>query len=110
MEYSFGFIGCGNMGGALVRAVAKTIGGNNISVCDFDSQKAQKLANDCGAKIATAGEIAQRCSFIVLGVKPQNMLETLAPIQAEFYTNKKSDPGTLPSGPDFLLFYINFNF
>ena len=87
MEYTFGFIGCGNMGGALVRAVAKTINANNIRVYDSNPQKTQALANDCGVKIASAGEIALNSSFIVLGVKPQNIFDTIAPIQVAFGPN-----------------------
>ena len=34
----YGFIGCGNMGGALIRAAAKTT--KDIMVADFDNKKA----------------------------------------------------------------------
>ena len=43
MQYVLGFIGCGNMGGALVKAAAKRIGGDKIAVCDYDYKKAQAL-------------------------------------------------------------------
>ncbi len=80
MKYILGFIGCGNMGGALVRAAAKAIGGDKIAVCDYDSKKAQTLANDLGVTAVTADVLAKESAFVVLGVKPQNMQETLAPI------------------------------
>ena len=38
-----GFIGCGNMGGALCSAAAKAIGGENIYASDFISEKATML-------------------------------------------------------------------
>ena len=80
MEFLLGFIGCGNMGGALARAAAKSVGGEKIAVCDYDLSKAQALAKDTGACVLSAAEIAELCPFVVLGVKPQNMQETLAPL------------------------------
>ena len=32
--YKFGFIGTGNMGSALARAVAQAVGGNNLMLAD----------------------------------------------------------------------------
>ena len=32
MQFKAGFIGCGNMGGALARAAAKAIGGDKIAI------------------------------------------------------------------------------
>ena len=76
MKYILGFIGCGNMGGSLVKAVAKAVDGKQIGVCDYCAEKAQALANTCGVQATTANEIAQESKFVVLGVKPQNMQET----------------------------------
>ncbi len=80
MKYILGFIGCGNMGGALVRAAAKAIGGDKIAVCDYDDKKAATLANTLGVTAVTANVLAQESKYVVLGVKPQNMQETLAPL------------------------------
>ena len=63
MKYTFGFIGCGNMGGALVRAVSKTVDGNKIAVCDYDQTKAQALATDLGVVATTATELAKESEF-----------------------------------------------
>jgi len=38
MEYTLGFIGCGNMGGALVTAASKSVDGAKIAVSDFDKE------------------------------------------------------------------------
>ena len=67
----FGFIGCGNMGGALATAAAKAVGGKNILLADADPQKAKTLAEKLGAAVATNEEIAKTCQFVILGVKPQ---------------------------------------
>ena len=78
--YTLGFIGCGNMGGALVKAAAKAVDGKTIAIADFDQTKLATLQKDCGAVPSTAEEIAKTCKFVVLGVKPQNMQAMLAPL------------------------------
>ena len=78
MKYTFGFIGCGNMGGALVRAVNKTVASDKIAVADYCQDKVISLQNTLGVTPATATEIAQESKFVVLGVKPQNIPDTLA--------------------------------
>lgn len=67
----YGFIGCGNMGSALIKAVAKKIGGENLFISDFDKTKAENLAKTIGAYHVTNREIASNCDFVVVGVKPQ---------------------------------------
>ncbi len=71
MTTKFGFIGCGNMGGALASAVAKTVNGCNIFLCDSLSEKAENLAASLNAQVSCVAEIANTCDFIFLGVKPQ---------------------------------------
>ena len=46
---TFGFIGCGNMGGALASAIAKTVAGEQIVLCDASVEKAQALSKKLGA-------------------------------------------------------------
>ena len=87
--YKIGFIGCGNMGGALARAVVKTIAGAQIAVCDYDAEKAQKLANEAGMYVMSAEEVVKNCHFVVLGVKPQHLQQTLAPLAPIF--EKRTD-------------------
>ena len=69
----YGFIGCGNMGGALAKAAAKAVGGNAVLLADADLQKAESLAKELGACVSANQEIAEQCDFIILGVKPQVM-------------------------------------
>ena len=77
MKYTLGFIGCGNMGGALITAAAKTIAGKKIAVCDYDKTKAEKFAMQFGANAVTSRDLAENADFIILGVKPQVMGETI---------------------------------
>jgi pyrroline-5-carboxylate reductase len=39
MKYKVGFIGCGNMGGALVKAVSLSLQKGEIAVCDQSKEK-----------------------------------------------------------------------
>ena len=98
MKYTFGFIGCGNMGGALVRATAKAVDGSKIAVCDYDQTKAQALANTLGVTAVTADELAKTSEFVVLGVKPQNMQETLAPLASALKNNDGVTVITMAAG------------
>ncbi len=82
----YGFIGCGNMGGALCRALAKTT--KDIAVADFDTQKAEALEKELGIKVSTNRQIAQNCDRIFLGVKPQMMAEMLGEIK-DILSDKK---------------------
>ena len=88
MQYTLGFIGCGNMGGALITAAAKNVDGTKIAVCDFDKAKVNKFETTLGVIGVTAEELAQNSKFVVLGVKPQVMEATLSPL-AEILRERK---------------------
>lgn len=79
--YKYGFIGCGNMGGALVRAVAVNVDGGRILVSDHDKEKISALASECGVVAADNIKIASECEYIFLGVKPQMMSGMLEEIK-----------------------------
>ena len=76
----YGFIGCGNMGGALARALAKTT--KDILLADR-SGKAKALAAELGCVYGPVAEAAG-CEYVFLGVKPQMMAGVLAPLQGIF--------------------------
>lgn len=87
MKYEIGFIGAGNMGGALLAAAAKKIGGEKIAVYDKDEKK---LSETCAAlgctALGSAGDIAKSCGIIMLGVKPNiigSVAKEIAPVLAE---------------------------
>ena len=79
----YGFIGCGNMGGALATAAAKAVGGASLLLADADTAKANALAERLGARVATNEEIAKNCDYIILGVKPQMMEVVLGNLPIE---------------------------
>lgn len=73
----FGFIGTGNMGGALARAVRRKLEGGQILLSNRSPEKAEQLAEELGARVADNNEIARKADYIILGVKPQLMEEVL---------------------------------
>ena len=66
-----GFIGCGNMGGALATAVNNANFEKEILLLDKNEELQNNLALKLGAKTANLKEIINECNFIFLGVKPQ---------------------------------------
>jgi len=81
----YGFIGCGNMGGAIARALSKTT--NEIMITDR-SGKARKLAEELFCTYADAVSIACSCERIFLAVKPQMMADALKPLRRHFRDHK----------------------
>ena len=86
MNPTFGFIGTGNMGSALVRAAAKAMAAENITLADQCAEKAAALAKELGCASTDVKTLAQNCYYIFLGVKPQvmeTMLSDIAPVLSE---------------------------
>ncbi len=75
-----GFIGCGNMGGALARAACKSGEPARVMLANRTAAKAEALAKELGCSAASNLQIAQECQWIFLGVKPQMMADMLAGI------------------------------
>ena len=77
---SYGFIGTGNMGGAVAKAAAKAVGGGNLFLANRTPAKAEALAAELGGQ-ACDNETAARQDYIFLGVKPQMMAGMLLGIR-----------------------------
>lgn len=96
MIYKIGFIGCGNMGGALAIAAAKSIPGEKIAVYDPDMSKALSLAGKFDNIVAAEElDLVSGSQFIFIGVKPQ-MLDTCFN-EIRPYLQERKDPFTLVS-------------
>lgn len=82
---SLGFIGAGNMAGAIVRSVVAQ-GLLKPSVCaatDVIAEKAEALARELGIRAArTPQDLLASCSSVVLAIKPQDMRALLDSIRA----------------------------
>jgi len=74
----YGFIGCGNMGGAIARALSKAT--KDFAVSDR-SGKGKALAEELGCVYSTPQKIIEACKYVFLAVKPQLMQSVLEPLQ-----------------------------
>jgi len=77
---TFGFIGTGNMGGALAHAARRQMEGEQILLANRTEAKAAALAEELGARLSNNAEIAGKADYIFLGVKPQMMGDLLREI------------------------------
>lgn len=86
MYKTTGFIGTGNMGSAVAKAVYASGRTETLMLANRTSSKAQALADTLpGSVVSTNCEIAAKCDLIFLAVKPQmlpGVLEEIAPVLA----------------------------
>ena len=81
----YGFLGCGNMGGAVARALSlKT---KDIAVTDR-SGKAKALAEELMIQYSDNASIAEHCDRIFLAVKPHMMKDMLFPLRDALASRK----------------------
>ncbi len=74
----YGFIGCGNMGGAIAAALSKVT--KDFAITDR-SGKALALSGRLGCSYSDSAAIAEGCERIFLAVKPQMMADALLPLR-----------------------------
>lgn len=75
-----GFIGIGNMGGAILEAVAKKLPGDEIMVCDHNGDKTARASAKYGCIVSSANEIAENSEYLMMCVKPQAAASAFAEI------------------------------
>lgn len=75
----YGFLGCGNMGGAVAKALS--LSSKDILLTSKSGTSAAELAAELGCSWTASNEqVARECSIILLAVKPQMMKEVLTPL------------------------------
>ena len=90
-NWKVGFIGCGNMGGALARVAAKSLGGGRVLAADHNAAKTEALQKEYGVIPADAATAAAEARFVFLGVKPQVMEKAAAEIRGIL---REREPGS----------------
>ena len=96
-EIKIGCIGCGMMGGALIKAIAKKVGGEKILLSDGDVEKAKSLALELGTNfVKSNAQIIENCSHIILAVKPAFFSSVLEQIKDSYNNIAKSEQKNLP--------------
>ncbi len=76
-QYIAGFIGAGNMGGALAAAACKAVSPVQVIIADRDAAKTAVLSQKYGCAVGDSATVVQNSRFVFLGVKPQ-MLSAVA--------------------------------
>ena len=87
-KYKAGFVGAGNMGGALADAVCKKCDGDNVIISCKNIDKAKSIAEKLGCDYATADEVVINSEFVFLGVKPQVIEDVAKQLRKYFDENK----------------------
>ncbi len=85
-----GFIGAGNMGGAILRSFASSehIRGS-LYVYSRTKSKTEKLAEELGIRTCdSAAELAAACDIIIIGVKPDTVAEIIKQIKPVYTSDK----------------------
>ncbi len=83
-----GFIGVGNMGSAIMRAVLTCTESKNVYISDANSERIKALSSIDGTVPSDNNTIALECDYIFLGVKPQMMREMLINISPTLKSRK----------------------
>lgn len=94
---TFGFIGCGNMGSAIARAVCTAAGGENVILANRTRAKAESLAAELGCRVGDNWSAAA-CDFVFLGVKPHMMADMLADVRPALARNSQLVLVTMAAG------------
>ncbi|HOZ50162.1 MAG TPA: pyrroline-5-carboxylate reductase [Candidatus Hydrogenedentes bacterium] len=83
---TFGFLGFGNMGAAILGGLLKsgTLAPGCVRVFDVDAAKCEAARAMGVAVVASEAELARACDALLLAVKPQNMNEALEALKSGF--------------------------
>lgn len=85
-----GFIGCGNMGSAIAKAISKTEG-FELFLADYDNNKAEALADEIKATAADNAFVFSKCDYIFLAVKP-NVIKSVLEDAKEYLSLRTDTP------------------
>lgn len=93
-QMSYGVIGCGNLGGILVRSLAHSVVQSPTQVFAFDHslEKTEKLKVDCGVCVAAdITQLMQLVQVVLIAVKPKDVES----VCAEIKKNRKTEQSLL---------------
>lgn len=90
--YRYGFIGTGNMGAALARALDRSM---EVALANRTADKARALADELGFVSTSNDDVAENSYYVMLGVKPQ-MLPELCPMISEALQKNADKNGKKP--------------
>lgn len=76
-----GFIGVGNMGGAILKGINGKLGNTAVFAYDADPAKLENLRLIGATAASSIKDIAEKCDYILLAVKPQQLPDVLGEIK-----------------------------
>ncbi|MFM1897549.1 MAG: Pyrroline-5-carboxylate reductase [Pseudomonadota bacterium] len=89
-DLDIGFIGAGNMAGALIRGLLQQgVPAGRIRAADIDATKLEELSRECGIGSGDSRSVTRVSRVLVLAVKPQVMQQVCGGLKADL------QPGTL---------------
>ncbi|MCQ2421105.1 MAG: NAD(P)-binding domain-containing protein, partial [Clostridia bacterium] len=95
MKYEAGFIGAGNMGGALAAAVYKSV--KSLAVFDRNEEKTAALKKTFKRVVITdPADLAANARFVFLAVKPHGTLKVAAELKS--LSSEDTVVGTMAAG------------
>jgi pyrroline-5-carboxylate reductase len=77
---TIGFIGAGNMGGAIIKGVSAKLRDVSISFYEPDETKVQVLESQGFTKCKCEAEVLNRAKYVFIAVKPQSLPDVLPKI------------------------------
>lgn len=84
-----GCIGCGTMGGAVMKGIVKEFDPKDIYISAKHFEKAQRFAQETGVQALSSNlEVAEKCDLIFIAVKPAFVKEVLQEIRPSFTAKK----------------------
>lgn len=86
-KYTAGFVGAGNMGGALAQTVCKKTGGENVIVSCTTTEKAKNVSERLKCHYGTSKDVVKSSKFIFLAIKPQMIKDVQKELKTEFDEN-----------------------
>ena len=90
-EKKIGFIGCGNMGGAILKVLVrnKVFSAKSLFACDADKKKLKTLCSQTKVNAVDDFEkLLLKVDVVILGVKPQSIAALAESVHKTAYENK----------------------
>lgn len=84
MDKKIGFIGCGNMGSAMLAGIinSKLLEKENIYCSAKTNESKERLKKEFGINVGSNEEVAKECDILILAVKPHFFSEVIGQIKS----------------------------
>ena len=83
-KYTAGFVGAGNMGGALALSACRAVDPKEIIVSCKTEEEAKAVAKKLGSSYGSASDAVRNSKFVFLGVKPQMLDDVVSELADDF--------------------------